>query len=336
VASGSLHRRGVLGGLALAAGGARFAHAQAEQLARSPGAVLQHPGYAAATRWMDAGDWTSLASAVAALPPQSAFVLISELGDTRPFGGAFGALLDQPMGCTIAGGVEIGWAWRFRGAGTAETVTEAGARRSYERLRVARDYLDQAARRDKDDGVAHAFAIRAAKGLGDLSALAGARFDLLTAGRRPVAGLAGYIDAISPKWLGSEEECLSFARRFSRLAPRANCGLLPDAHFACFSAREVEGLEPSEQAAYFVNAPVRTELMEANARFLDGLPDADPFADWYANAAFSFAFVMMEERALARQHLLAMGSYIGGPWGDYDDPRAAIARARSAVGLEAL
>lgn len=331
-----VHRRSVLAFAAVAAAMAPGAAAQ-ETLAPTPGAIMQHPLHAAARGFVAARDWPALASAVAALPPQSALLLIDELGDVLPFGIDFGSLLERPMGATIAGGVEAGWAWRFRGRGVASTVSAEAARRFDDRLHIAQGHLERAARADGDDGVAHTLAIRVAKGLGDPRALAAARFAYLTARRRPVSGLSAYADAISAKWMGSEEECLRFARRFSRLDPPASSALLPHAYYICFGARVLQGQAAlaTDLAAYFNAEGVRSEIMEAGARFGAGAADADPFADRYANSWFAYAYALLEERDLARRQLLAMGSYVGGPWSDYDDPRAAIARARSAVGLEA-
>jgi len=293
----------------------------------------QHPAHAAALTHLRNRDWAALSAATVALAPQSASVLLGDLGDSTPFGVDLAGLEALPMGCTIAAAIEVEWAWRHRGSGVSSTVTEAGWRGFEAQLSAARAHVERAARADRNDGVAHAIGLRVARGLSDRDGLDRGLHSYLIAARRPVGGLSAYMVSITSKWLGSEEECLRFARAMWRLDPPASCGLLPHAHFECWQSRGLEGAD--ELARYFGAAEVRAEIMAADDRFDAGPPDSDAYANLYAHGRFSFVFAIMDERERARRHFLAMGDRVAGPWADLPDPRAAVRIAREALGLGA-
>ncbi len=325
--------------LATATGGVcSWANASA-QLAPEAGGQ-QHPSYAAAMSLVRDQQWRQLSSLVVSLPPQSARVLIGELADQAPLGVDFGDLPRYPMGNSIIAGIQVGWGWQSRGHGLGSTVTSTGLAGFVQNLTLARASVALATEADADDGVAHAIGFAIHKGLGDRAALYSGLRGYLMAGRRPVGGLAAFADAVSRKWLGSEDETLTFARQTYRLDLPASTGLIPDVHVTCWEARAIASTqrgEPQEPVdAYFAHPEVRQDILAASEAFNAVGPDPDIFANWYANTWLAYTLLLVNETELARPHLVAMGPYIGGPWADLPQPRQAIDSIRRRLGVESL
>ena len=161
--------------------------------------VASHPLYAASVDLLTRGRWDELVSHIAALPPQSAFSLLTDLGDGSPLSGDLRDLARVDGGAGVAGAIHVGWAWRRRGV--AETVRDADG--FVQNLAVAAEMLTRARRQDPQDGVTLSFLFRVLKGANETDALHALLPAYLAAKRKPVEGLAAYADAVSAKWLGS-------------------------------------------------------------------------------------------------------------------------------------
>lgn len=298
-------------------------------------AAWRHPQLDHALELLRAQRWLNLSSLVERLPPQSALVLLEDLGDAAPLNIDFGDIASQPMGDTIAAAVQIAWAWRYRGTGVASTVTDTGFANFDQNLNDAKARLERAVQRDSDNGIARAFGFRVYMGLSDRRGLGEGLQGYLMSARRPVGGLSAYANAVSAKWLGSEQGTLAFAHETTPLDLPASAGLIPDVHFNCWVSRAMNNTA-QDFPAYASQPEVRADIIAANEAYNSVGPDPDPFANWYANSWFSFVLMAINEPSLARPHFQNMGNYVGKPWSDLPDAARTIQSIRHTMGLEAL
>lgn len=318
-----------------------LASAASASLWMQPGAWAQtasawrHPDLDRALELLRAQRWLNLCSLVERLPPQRAYVLMSDLADAAPLRTDFGDIATHPLGDAIIAAIETDWAWRFRGTGVASTVTETGLNNFLQNLNDAKVHVDRAIQLDPDNGIARSIGFRVNMGLSNRRALAEDLQGYLMSARRPVGGLSAYANAVSAKWLGSEHGALAFARETSSLDLPASAGLIPDVHFNCWGSRVMNNAT-YDFATYASGADVRAEIIAANEAYNSVGPDPDDFANWYANSWFSFALMAINELDLARPHFQRMGNYVGKPWSDLPDAARTIQAIRHAMGLEAL
>jgi len=296
--------------------------------------VPNHPLYAASLDLLTRERWSDLVSSVAALQPQSALTLLTDLGDGSPIVGTLKGLAQVEGGAGLAGAIQVGWAWRRRGL--AEHIRDEDGFAGH--LVVAAEMLTRARRQNRNDGVTLTFLFRALKGAGDTDTLHALLPSYLSAERRPVEGLSAYSDAVSAKWLGSETEALTFARSFADSAPAASCGLIPDTHVTAMGARSMSDDASVRGSAetYFKSPDVIAEIVAEHEHFMAARADADPFAAVLAHAQFSLAFLVMNDVERARQHLILQGMSAVGQWRNTENPSAFLAKARAALGLNAV
>jgi hypothetical protein len=309
------------------------------QTSPSPEAYrTRHPALRQAVDHFTHRQWGYLARLVRALPPESACVLIDDIGDVTAIDATIDGLAREVMGGTIAGGLLVNWGWRIRGSGFGASVGQAAFSEFQRRLQGAREALNGALARDADDGIAAAFLIRTEKGRQDLEAadVAFQKFEQST--RRPIAGYSDYADAISAKWYGSSERMLGFARQHRASLTPESQGLIPQAHIeAMWSlARSSDAQSVASASSYFTGNFVRAEIMTANDAFHSASPDPDVYANRFAYGEFSFAFVQMGERDLARPHVAGMGSAPWGPWGLMPNADHVLQLLRQDLGLADL
>lgn len=329
-------RRGFAVGLGLCCAAPGSAAAQVRRGIDRTGS--HHPLFGEAMDQFSHRRWRRLAASVRALPPQSAFVLIDEMGDATQIDASLDGLAREPMGATIAGGLLVNWGWRFRGTGYGSTVGPSAFTAFQGSLQRARDSLSAALASDADDGVAAAFLIRTEKGRQDLAAVDDAFHRLEGASRRPIAGYAGYADAISGKWYGSQQRMLGFARQHRNSLSPSSQGLIPQAHNeTMFSlVRSSNAERAARSASYFSEDFVRGELIAANDAFHAVSPDIDHYANRFAYGEFSYAFMQMGERDLARPHVVGMGHAPAGPWALLSDADQVLQRLRLDLGVSDL
>lgn len=323
---------------AVSAGAFGFAPAaaRAQAVAEPPGdpRLSNHRHVDAALRHLQARQWADLAALVRGETPDGACVLLDDLSDRAEVDLDLSGLERQRMGRVIAGALRVNWGWRYRGTGFANTVTPDMLAAFYERLDAARQDLEAAIDRDRNDGVAFAFLIRTLKGLSGLQALESVWEDFQAAGRRPVRGYSGYADALSAKWFGSHEIMLGFARTYQRALEPASHALIPHAyHEAIFSLWRNRGLEAA--VGFAAQDSVAGEVAAVSEAFLAAPASADYYNRVFAHAQFSFFFGLLGLDDLARPHMVAMGHWIGGPWAMFDDAPERIARYRAILGLSA-
>lgn len=321
----------------LAGGGAALAFSTAHaQTPLGAGATRNHPDRDAAVAELSDRNWTALAGRFSVLTPQAALVLSDDLANAMSPSLSIEGLENVSRGKTIKGGLEVGLAWRSRGAGV--DVTLPGALGFLAMLERAERTLNVAVREDANDGLAYCNLFRVHKGLDNRRALDRAWEGFRAAAYRPVGGLSLYGDAISAKWLGSEDECLRFARENAGLLPPASYGIIPDMHITAVVARTMsDDRDVAASAASYLQTPsVGAEIIGAHERFIAVSGDADPFARQYAHSAFVFAFLETRDAPRLRPHLEGLGGFRGGPLGLLDNADEAISRVRRALGLSAI
>lgn len=301
------------------------------------GRAWRHPELDQALALLRAARWRQLSALVSALAPQRAHILLCDLGAEAPLNLHLSAAGSVPMGATIAAAVHVDWAWRYRGTGLGSTVSPEGLRGFVDHLNTAKALVETAIADDSDDGIARAIGFKVHMGLSEREALARGFQGYLLAARRPVAGFAAFANALSRKWLGTEEAALAFAREACPLDLPASAGLIPDVHFTAWQSRAIsDAAAGGDFPGYLAEPAVRAEIIAANASYNSVGPDPDPFANWYANSWFSFALTALGELDLARGHFQSMGAYLGAPWADLPDAGRTIQSLRHRLGLESL
>jgi len=301
--------------------------------AQSPlgaGETRYHPDRDPALSEMRARQWSALTTRLAEQSPQGALVLLDDLANAVDADTNLSGLSEAAGGKTVLGALHAGIAWRNRGAGGSETVTEQGFRRFQQSLTTAERTLREAAQADPNDGLAHAYLFRVYKGLEDRRQLDQTLPNFLAATRKPVGGLSLYADAISAKWLGDDSQALAFGRAHADAAPPASHGLIPDVHITCAVARAMSGEAEADQ--YFLSSDVRAEIVAAHDNFA-AAHESDPLTAQYAHSAFSLAFVQLRDAQRLRFHLSGLGSYRGGPWALLDGADQMILQLRRSLGL---
>jgi hypothetical protein len=320
------------------------------------GPIPNHPQLGAAVEELSEQRWDELVARYRALPAQSALVLLDDLGNAveadanvSVLRGAEGGhvilrgrradisgLRSVEGGNAVLGALRIAIAWRHRGMGRGETVTDAGAFAFYRWLEAAKLALRRAVQVDPQDGVALAQLFRVYKGLSERRELERTLPLFLAAARKPVHGLSSYCDAISSKWLGTEADALGFGRSHARAIPPASQAIIADMHLISAVGRSMSD-DPSISATaegYFQQREVGYEIIAAHERFIDAPTDADEFAAKYAHSVFSLAFMNLRDNERLRMHLASLGDYRGYPWPSLrGEENALIDQVRQSLGL---
>jgi hypothetical protein len=293
----------------------------------------QHPELQTALGHVRSAAWTELAALVARLPPDSACVLLDDLGDQSEVDLDLSALDRSPMALTTRGALLVGWAWRYRGAGWSSSVSEEMGRAFSERLLRARADLEAAITADSNDGIAYTFLFRALKGLSAVDQLTPAWEAFQNAVRKPVRAFSGFADALSAKWFGSDEVMLGFARTHQRaLEPASHALICQVANELLMAHLRRGGVEAGGNFAG--QQGVLGEVGAANDAYI-ALPAPDDFYQAnFANGQFSFYFSFLGLSDYARPHLQSMGRLVSGPWTLFGDSAFdMLERARTAAGL---
>lgn len=292
-----------------------------------------HPDLAACLSHLQERRWRALSSVLASNTPDSACVLLNEMCDQAEVDTDLDGLDATPMGGTIAGALLVEWGWRYRGTGFANTVTEEMAGALATRLTRARQYLTAAITTDANNGVAYNFLFTALKGMSEVQALQESWSSFASAERRPIRAYTSFASALQPRWFGSEELMVAFARTQQHaLEPVSNAliAYVANDHILTRWRRS------AEEALNFASQPgVLGEVGAANDAFSAGGVDRDLYRARFAHGHFSFFFWCVGLHDLARPHLVALGDYVPAPWSDLADPLGRLVLARRMAGIDA-
>jgi hypothetical protein len=241
-------------------------------------------------------------------------------------------LANEDMGSTVAGALLVNWGWRYRGTGVASTVSEDMGRAFEERLRLARTQLEAAVAANHNDGVAFNFLFRTLKGLSDVAAAQTAWSQFETASRKPIRAYSSFGELLTPRWFGSEEFVVGYARtQQAALEPssRALIAWAANEHILPRWRRSFqEGFE------FASSTGVLGEVGAAHDAFSAGR-DEDVYRAQFAHGHFAFFFWFVGLHDLARPHLVALGDHIVAPWARLGDPIVALQSARDSAGISA-
>jgi hypothetical protein len=178
----------------------------------------------------------------------------------------------------------IHYAWDARGNGLAATVTREGWRLFGERLREAEAALTRSWELDRSDPLAASRMITVAMGLGH------ERADMEVWFRRAMAADPDCREActakftyLEPKWHGSQEELLAFARECARTKnwEAALPFILAGTH------RALAGYQPNPAAYYRGDPSVWQDFQAVYEGYLEKYPDSRYDRTWYARYAYT-------------------------------------------------
>lgn len=176
----------------------------------------------------------------------------------------------------------VDYAWYARGGGFANTITEEGGRLFEERLSTAKDYLERAYSLDQSDPNVPAELITVAKGLGlGRNEMEKQFHRAILADRTDHQAYFNKLTYLMPKWFGSKEEMLSFARESVKKAPPGSRipGVLLTAHWEVY-------FREGKDSSYFRDPYTWKEMKEVYRTLTKSFPKAKRTHNWFARTAY--------------------------------------------------
>ncbi len=173
-------------------------------------------------------------------------------------------------------------AWNARGDGWASTVTDEGWKLFNERLEKARKELERSYALDPTDPIAPAHLIRVALGLGLDRNEMEKQFQRGKAASPDEYDLYEMkLNYLKPRWHGSEEEMLGFAREVVKNAPEDSMAplVLAKAHWDLYD-------QNGSDRRYFQRPGVWEELKPVYVKICKHFPKAMERQNWFALTAF--------------------------------------------------
>lgn len=289
---------------------------------------FQHPRMPNALNLLNRAQWNELVSQLAAEPPQSAFVLLRDLGSMGPPSEntqILEGLASTKGGATIAGAIMLGWAWLSRGVEYRIKDPDEFGRR----LDMTASYLDAALVEAPDDGMALTHYIGVAKSSDDRELLGELMRRLQMAPRKPLGWLTAYANALSERWGGSDEALIEFSKSHANAMPPGSYGLIPDAYTDIALQKWSRDIFSSNIAHFGMEKFLRkgnivAEIEEAHERFVSAPADPDLYAMRLAHAQFSLAFRSLGMTERTKYHIAGQGLLIDGAWRTYPGAKSEI------------
>jgi hypothetical protein len=279
------------------------------------------------------GDWPGLCAMIRNQPPQSGYAVIQLLADAAPMTLDVAALIaiGGALELTIAGGILLQRALRFRGLGMAEGVSEEQWELYMPTLAHAQELLARANCADPELGLAAAWRVAGFVDSATEEEKDEAEIALRRARSVPLAGLSRLITMRSEKWGGSHEEMWRVVSEYARTEAPATLALLAKAHFEQQLWLEYFDERPEakvEAAAYFSDRAVLGDLRAASSTLLAAEVETDAREILFADNAFASTFWRAGKARLARPHLQRMGGHIESSLWLVESPRLVVNLAR--------
>ena len=161
------------------------------------------------------------------------YAFIRQLADDAPATSELATPFDaiattgDPMWHIARGMYHVRIGWNARGSGTADTVTDEGASVLFVRCEMAVNALETAAELRPDDDLPFAFMMGAARGLSDTELGDNAYYQAIARNRDSWAAGQQRIEWLSPRWFGSIDDVLEFARGESERVGTGELAALP-------------------------------------------------------------------------------------------------------------
>jgi hypothetical protein len=187
-------------------------------------------------------------------------------GPTTPFDAA--ANNGDPLWQIALGMYHIRIGWKARGSDTADTVTEEGWDTLKVRCKLAVDALEDAAGMRPDDELPFAFLMGAARGLSDTELGERAYREATMRAPNSWAAAAQRIEWLSPRWFGSVEEVLDYARAESSRVGTGDLAALPILAHNDINIYHVM-FEKDKDAAHAARVAAAAEIRDCCARSVD-------------------------------------------------------------------
>jgi len=207
-----------------------------------------------------------------------------------------------------AGAFFIRYAWHARGGGWGNTITEQGHRLFRERLLTARDHLEKAYALDQSDPIVPARLIDVARGLGLKHEEMEKQFQrAIRADPTEYQSYYCKLNYLMPKWYGTKEIMLSFAREAARRAPPKSLVpfVLAEAHWELYH-------RSGDRTSYFKNPAVWKEVREVYETLSTSFPDSKRIHNWFAVTAY-----LSGDHETGRRELRLVGNHwLEEAWGD--------------------
>ncbi|MET9605285.1 hypothetical protein ABZZ17_09470 [Streptomyces sp. NPDC006512] len=243
---------------------------------------------------------------------------------------------DAALPRLVAGFRHISWAWEARTAARAQHVSREQFEVFHSRLRLAEQWLYEAAEREPRLTAPWYGLLVTGRGLQVGSTQALRRFE--AAVRRAPHHLGAHtqrLQQVCHKWGGSHEEMHAFARESAAAAPGGSAlgMLVADAHLEHWLS-----LDSGADDRYMRDPQVRASLHEAaehSYRHPGFGQAASPYQQLQVLNSFAMAFSLGGDRTAARECFLATdGAVTESPWQylNGSDPAAAYRKHRSAAG----
>jgi hypothetical protein len=174
------------------------------------------------------------------------------------------------------------YAWHARGEGLAMTMTQEGHRLYKERLVKAREYLEKAYLLDPSDAMVPSRLIIVVTGLGpDYMEMEKQFQRAIQADRSEFGAYGAKLTYLMPKWHGTRDMMLAFARQTARNAPPDSLAprVLAKAHWEIHVWSE-------DQRSYFKNPEVWNEVKTVYTTLIRQFPESNELHNWFAKTAY--------------------------------------------------
>jgi len=234
----------------------------------------------------------------------------------------------NPVARQFRGDFLVAWGWALRGGRRANKTKAEQFAAFFEALEVAREELLGAAALAPSDAGPIVSLLDVARGLqaprADVDEL------YAEAQRReawvPYAARS-MVQYLAPKWYGSVEEVLAFARGLRAEAPAGLSahGVLADAHIEAW-------YDTARGDGYWKQPGLADEILAAAAASIDGF-EADAPWDMKTRGAFAFCYWKLGLKDRLRAELERVGPNLTYPWTMLRSPANDLMTARTSVGL---
>ena len=278
-----------------------------------------HPDFDHALSLFEAQDWAPLSRHIDKMSPNSAYRLITALGERSAIDSPFKDMPEGPILLTMKGGIVNEYAWRHRGWGDAHAVEDDHWSGYYARLNDSSNALNQALKAEPENGLALTFLIRVANCASDDVALQNATRKFFEIKEKPVQACGIILQSFGAKWGGSHEDMFAVTADLiedkhmhpSRLASTARAHI----EYWMYETYMKDDPEAEQKGLRYMSQPdVIEAICEANRLFQnlmanDLAAQQDLHALAFAHDNFGMALFLAGQYEEAARHVDALGHH---------------------------